>query len=221
MNETIEWRYTKTDRPYAAIVRFFIENMNPETGAADSKRVGQVLVVHRVANTEDGATCIVGMVDARANENANQRARSSPMKPHQILYADGTRQAITQGWTLCRYTVILRFEPMSAIDSINSKLATAFNPDHLEVINESHLHAGHQPGFDGGGETHIRIRIVAVRLKAKAVSIGIAPSMRWYRMKSMRACTPLPLTQKRRQKWLQSRNQCPIQKNISSDATSN
>ena len=31
----------------------------------------------------------------------------------------------------------------------------------VEIINESHLHAGHQPGFDGQGESHIRVRMVA------------------------------------------------------------
>ncbi len=49
---------------------------------------------------------------------------------------------------------------MSMIKSIEKKLHEAFNPDKLEVINESHLHAGHQPGFDGTGESHIRIRII-------------------------------------------------------------
>lgn len=29
------------------------------------------------------------------------------------------------------------------------------------VINESHLHAGHQESFDGSGETHMRVRIVS------------------------------------------------------------
>lgn len=45
--------------------------------------------------------------------------------------------------------------------SIAGKLESAFSPERLEVINESHLHAGHQPGFDGEGETHMRIRIVS------------------------------------------------------------
>ncbi len=45
--------------------------------------------------------------------------------------------------------------------SIAGKLEAAFSPERLEVVNESHLHAGHQPGFDGEGETHMRIRIVS------------------------------------------------------------
>ncbi|WP_234189577.1 BolA family transcriptional regulator [Shinella sp. NM-101] len=50
---------------------------------------------------------------------------------------------------------------MSMKTSIAGKLEAAFSPERLEVVNESHLHAGHQPGFDGEGETHMRIRIVS------------------------------------------------------------
>ncbi|WP_411036742.1 BolA family protein [Shinella sp. BYT-45] len=50
---------------------------------------------------------------------------------------------------------------MSMKSSIAGKLEAAFSPERLEVINESHLHAGHQPGFDGEGETHMRVRIVS------------------------------------------------------------
>lgn len=52
--------------------------------------------------------------------------------------------------------------------AMEAKLTTAFAPQHLEVINESHLHAGHHHEdrgrhevYDGTGETHFRIRIVA------------------------------------------------------------
>ncbi|WP_420960564.1 BolA family protein [Brucella sp. IR073] len=51
---------------------------------------------------------------------------------------------------------------------IEAKLRSAFAPEFLEVINESHLHAGHHHhgsdhhgAFDGTGETHFRVRIVA------------------------------------------------------------
>jgi BolA protein len=50
---------------------------------------------------------------------------------------------------------------MSIIESLEKKLRDRFNPSDLAVINESHLHAGHQPGFDGTGESHIRIQIVS------------------------------------------------------------
>ncbi|MGN6470988.1 MAG: BolA family protein [Rhizobiaceae bacterium] len=57
---------------------------------------------------------------------------------------------------------------MSMQSTIEAKLKRALSPERLEVINESHLHAGHhhlesghQATFDGTGETHFRIRIVA------------------------------------------------------------
>lgn len=50
---------------------------------------------------------------------------------------------------------------MSFIASIEQKLNDHFSPVSLEIINESHLHAGHQESFDGSGETHLRIKIVA------------------------------------------------------------
>lgn len=50
---------------------------------------------------------------------------------------------------------------MSIQTTIEGKLSQAFSPEHLEVINESHLHAGHQESFDGKGETHFRVRIVS------------------------------------------------------------
>lgn len=43
---------------------------------------------------------------------------------------------------------------------LHEKLTEAFAPQELEVINESHLHAGHH-GHDGAGETHLRIRILS------------------------------------------------------------
>lgn len=51
---------------------------------------------------------------------------------------------------------------MSFIKSITEKLEAEFSPTSLEVINESHLHSGHQEKFDGSGETHLRIKIVSV-----------------------------------------------------------
>ncbi|MBB4568219.1 BolA family protein [Rhizobium leucaenae] len=46
---------------------------------------------------------------------------------------------------------------------IEKKLNDAFAPERLAVINESHLHAGHQPDMTGTGETHIRIRIISAK----------------------------------------------------------
>ena len=45
-------------------------------------------------------------------------------------------------------------------DRIDARLREAFAPTRLEVINESHLHAGHR-GHDGTGESHYRVRIRA------------------------------------------------------------
>ncbi len=50
---------------------------------------------------------------------------------------------------------------MSLQTQIEEKISAALAPEHIEVINESHLHAGHQPGFDGTGESHMRVRVVA------------------------------------------------------------
>lgn len=43
---------------------------------------------------------------------------------------------------------------------ITSKLTEAFAPQQLEVIDESHLHAGHV-GHRPEGETHFRVMMVA------------------------------------------------------------
>ena len=45
--------------------------------------------------------------------------------------------------------------------AMREKLEAAFEPTRLEIINESHLHAGHREGFDGKGESHMRVRIAA------------------------------------------------------------
>ena len=57
---------------------------------------------------------------------------------------------------------------MSIQSAIEQKLVSKFAPDRLAVLNESHLHAGHHHTasghhevFDGSGETHFRVRIVA------------------------------------------------------------
>jgi len=64
--KTIEWRGPKGGRPQAAILRY-------ATGASVGKLDGSRLVVYRLA--PDGASCIVGSVDAR-KPDANAVARS-------------------------------------------------------------------------------------------------------------------------------------------------
>ena len=50
---------------------------------------------------------------------------------------------------------------------ISAKLAQAFAPAALEVIDESHHHAGHS-GARPDGESHFRIRIVAEAFRGKS-----------------------------------------------------
>ncbi len=69
-NDTIEWRL-KDNKPYAAIIRYFIENAN-DNGEYKKGLEGQVLVVSTVGNHEKPTSCVVGYVDARANKNANK-----------------------------------------------------------------------------------------------------------------------------------------------------
>jgi BolA protein len=56
---------------------------------------------------------------------------------------------------------------MTITSRIEYRLTEALSPERLEVVNESHLHAGHQPGFDGDGETHMRIRVVSAQFAGK------------------------------------------------------
>ncbi|MCU0830100.1 MAG: BolA family transcriptional regulator [Rhizobiaceae bacterium] len=49
--------------------------------------------------------------------------------------------------------------PTPITDAITTRLTEAFAPIRFEVINESHMHAGHQEKFNGRGETHFRVRI--------------------------------------------------------------
>lgn len=69
-NDTIEWRI-KDKKPYAAILRYFVENSNQD-GEYLKELEGQVLVVSTVGTYEKPTSCVVGYVDARANRNANK-----------------------------------------------------------------------------------------------------------------------------------------------------
>jgi len=53
---------------------------------------------------------------------------------------------------------------MRVTDSIRQKLTAAFAPQSLEVVDESHRHAGHAGATrdDGSqGETHFHVRLVS------------------------------------------------------------
>jgi BolA protein len=51
---------------------------------------------------------------------------------------------------------------MSAETEIRERLMVALEPTRLDVINESHLHAGHRSS-PGTGESHFRLLIVSRR----------------------------------------------------------
>jgi len=64
---------------------------------------------------------------------------------------------------------------MSTRNRIEETLRAALQPETLDVIDESHLHAGHHhegsghhAGFDGSGETHFRVRIVSDAFSGKS-----------------------------------------------------
>jgi BolA protein len=56
---------------------------------------------------------------------------------------------------------------MSVKDRINVRLRQALDPIILEVIDESHRHAGHA-GSREGGETHLRIEVVSKAFTGKS-----------------------------------------------------
>lgn len=57
---------------------------------------------------------------------------------------------------------------MTAKARIEASLTHALEPERLDVIDESHQHAGHQPHFNGEGGTHMRVRIVAKAFEGKS-----------------------------------------------------
>ena len=56
---------------------------------------------------------------------------------------------------------------MAVAHRIREKLTTALHPERLEIVDESHRHAGHV-GARPGGETHFRIEIVATAFQGKS-----------------------------------------------------
>jgi len=56
---------------------------------------------------------------------------------------------------------------MSADQRIREKLLVALEPTRLDVINESHLHAGHRSS-PGTGESHYRVLIVSPAFAGKS-----------------------------------------------------
>ena len=56
---------------------------------------------------------------------------------------------------------------MSVAHQIRDKLTSEFNPIKLEIVDESHRHAGHA-GARPGGETHFRVEVVAAAFQGKS-----------------------------------------------------
>lgn len=56
---------------------------------------------------------------------------------------------------------------MNTRERIDAKLREALSPASLEVIDESHLHAGHG-GAREGGETHYRVLVTAAAFSGKS-----------------------------------------------------
>ena len=56
---------------------------------------------------------------------------------------------------------------MSVESLIREKLLQAFQPARLEILNESHLHAGHGSS-PGTGESHFRVLVVSPLFSGKS-----------------------------------------------------
>src|SRR5687768_7801475 len=56
---------------------------------------------------------------------------------------------------------------MSVEHDIRDKLTVAFAPEALEILNDSHRHAGHA-GSPGTGETHFTIKVVSAAFAGKS-----------------------------------------------------
>jgi BolA protein len=56
---------------------------------------------------------------------------------------------------------------MAMHDRIKEKLTSAFAPQRLDVVDESHQHEGHA-GHRPGGETHFRVHIVSEAFRGKS-----------------------------------------------------
>ena len=56
---------------------------------------------------------------------------------------------------------------MHVAQRIREKLTSALNPTRLEVVDESHRHAGHA-GARPGGETHFHVEVVAAAFQGKS-----------------------------------------------------
>ena len=56
---------------------------------------------------------------------------------------------------------------MSIRESLERKIGDALKPDTLEIVDESHLHAGHA-GARPGGDSHFKVLIVSEAFAGKS-----------------------------------------------------
>ena len=56
---------------------------------------------------------------------------------------------------------------MSRVEAIRERLAAALAPLELDIVDESHRHAGHQGARDGRG--HFAVRIVSAAFEGKTL----------------------------------------------------
>lgn len=56
---------------------------------------------------------------------------------------------------------------MTRAEQITTRLKDAFDPEHLDVVDESEMHRGHA-GFQEGGESHFRVKMVSAALAGQS-----------------------------------------------------
>ena len=56
---------------------------------------------------------------------------------------------------------------MTRAEQITTRLKDAFDPEHLDVVDDSEMHRGHA-GFQEGGESHFRVKMVSVALAGQS-----------------------------------------------------
>ena len=56
---------------------------------------------------------------------------------------------------------------MTRAEQITTRLKDAFDPEHLDVVDDSEMHRGHA-GFQEGGESHFRVKMVSAALAGQS-----------------------------------------------------
>ena len=56
---------------------------------------------------------------------------------------------------------------MTRAEQITTRLKDVFDPEHLDVVDESEMHRGHA-GFLEGGESHFRVKMVSAALAGQS-----------------------------------------------------